>query len=417
MGKLVGAQQDPACPPRILIVTPGQPMFDAYTQRLAKDPGDVDATVRRAFVRLKMLAENEGFAKLLKMYGFEFFNDNMRFMGNVTDNPDVMETTEAIRTVCDECGPLSDAFPVAGIGALKVLDGVFADLDRVTSAWTGELEISPEDYPVDERVLFDYADIQALKACVLEASSVLNILKGYNMKLDKSMLRETFGALNRGPYPAGETGRNGTRRVLALNPEFMDRVLDPHALALAQAQMQRAAIAAREFDLWRKKRTNTDVHFLEVDVAVHRGIEAVGECFGVAQDHVRHHTAEESEKLAKGAPSVLSGQDLQHTRRTPLLPVLDRMPGQQKNVALRLLGGIRGMDLVSAARPAPIAHLQVKELQIHPLKAARGLPKAVFRIPVTHEDDEERTAPAGSDLALDVLEVRAVETSVTGRRI
>ena len=246
------------------IVTPGQPMFDAYTQRLAKDPGDVDATVRRAFVRLKMLSENEGFAKLLKMYGFEFFNGDMRFRGNLTDDPDVMETPEAIRTVCDECGPLSDAFPIAGIGALKVLDGVFADLDRVSSEWTGELEISPEDYPVDEKVLFDYADIQALKASVLEASSVLNILKGYNMKLDKSMLRETFGALNRGPYPAGETGRNGTRRVLALNPEFMDKVIDPHALALAQAQMQRAAIAAKEFYDWQDKRTNKDVHFLEI---------------------------------------------------------------------------------------------------------------------------------------------------------
>ena len=233
------------------IETPGQVMFDTYTERLAENAGDVEAAVHRAFARLKMLAENPGFAKLLKMYGYEFSNDDMHFLGTLTDRMDIMDTPETIRTVCDQCGPLSDVFPVEGIGALKVLEGVVTDLDRVPRGWTGDLVISPNEYPVDDEVLFDYADIQALKAGALEVSSVLNIMKGYNMKLDKASMRKTFGSLDRLQH-SDEIGYNGPRRVLESNPEFMDRVLDPDALAHGQIQMQRALIALKEFNDWQK---------------------------------------------------------------------------------------------------------------------------------------------------------------------
>ena len=237
------------------IDTPGQAMIDAYTERLAANPGDVEATVYRAFARLKTLGENEGFVKLCEMYGFTFCNEDMHFSGNLTDRTDIMDTTETIRTVCDEGEPLSETFPIAGIGALKVLEGVVADLDRVPKNWADELVISPEEYPVDDTVLFDYGDVQALKSAALEVSSVLNIMKGYNMMLDKSMLRETFGALER-RRSSDEIGYNGPKRFFDTNKDFMPNpwgagsVRDARALALAQDQMHRALVAAREFDDW-----------------------------------------------------------------------------------------------------------------------------------------------------------------------
>ena len=145
---------------------------------LAANPGDVEATVRRAFARVKTLGENEGFVKLCEMYGYTFINEDMHFRGMLTDRTDIMDTTETIRTICDEGEPLSETFPIAGIGVLKALEGVVADLDRVPKGWDGELVISPDEYPVDDTILFDYGDVQALKSVALEVSSILNIMKG-----------------------------------------------------------------------------------------------------------------------------------------------------------------------------------------------------------------------------------------------
>ena len=80
---------------------------------------------------MKTLGENEVFVKLCEMYGYAFCNETLHFSGNLTDRTDIMDTTETIRTVCDEGEPLSETFPIAGIGALKALEGVVADLDRV----------------------------------------------------------------------------------------------------------------------------------------------------------------------------------------------------------------------------------------------------------------------------------------------
>ena len=235
--------------------TPGQAMIDAYTEHLAANPGDAEATVCRAFARLKTLGENEGFVKLCEMYGYTFINEDMHFRGMLTDSTDIMDTTETIRTVCDEGEPLSEKFPIEGIGTLKVLEGVVADLDRVPKGWDGELVISPEEYPVDDTILFDYGDVQALKSVALEVSSILNIMKGYNMMLDKSMLRETFGALERS-RSSDEIGYNGPKRFFDTNKDFMPNpwgagsVRDARALALAQDQMHRALVAMKEFDDW-----------------------------------------------------------------------------------------------------------------------------------------------------------------------
>ena len=280
------------------IDTPGQAMIDAYTEHLAANPNDIEATVCRAFARLKALAENEGFVKLCEMYGYTFDNDDMHFRGKLTDSTDIMDSTETIRTVCDEGKPLSETFPIAGIGALKALEGVVADLDRVPKGWDGELSISPEEYPVDDGVLFDYGDVQALKSMALELSSVLNIMKGYNMMLDKSMLRETFGALERS-HSSAEIGYNGPKRFFDTNKDFMPNpwgagsVRDARALALAQDQMHRAFVAMREFDDWQlthreqrlwirdrhwddqDKYGRTTYHFVELDMSRWQGILGV----------------------------------------------------------------------------------------------------------------------------------------------
>ena len=275
--------------------TPGQAMIDACTEHLAANPGDVAATVQRAFARLKTLGENEGFVNLCAMYGFTFCNEDLHFRGKLTDSTDIMDTTETIRTVCDEGEPLSETFPIAGIGALKALEGVVADLDRVPKGWDGELVISPEEYPVDDTILFDYGDVQALKSAALEVSCVLNIMKGYNMMLDKSMLRETFGALERS-RSSDEIGYNGPKRFFDTNKDFMPNpwgagsVRDARALALAQDQMHRALVAAREFDDWQlnnrdqrlwirdrhwedqEKYGCTTYHFVELDMSRWQGI-------------------------------------------------------------------------------------------------------------------------------------------------
>ena len=151
--------------------------------RIAKDASDYEAYVRRAITRIKKLGEDEVFAQLLARYGYEFSGELMAFVGelDVTDAP---LSNDAVDTVAAE--------------ALPALADILTDLETIPEGWTGCVALSPEQYPVDESVYVDFADIVLAKAAVHGAKAAILAAQGYDLTFDnQKMYEEIVAASNK----------------------------------------------------------------------------------------------------------------------------------------------------------------------------------------------------------------------------
>ena len=153
----------------------GDDMIAKCDARIKADANDYEAHIRRAISRLKKLGEDQVFAQLLVRYGYAFSGELMAFVGelDVTDAP---LSNDAVDTVAAE--------------ALPALADILADLETVPEGWTGCVALSPEQYPVDEPVYVDYADVTLAKAAVHGAKAAVLAAKGYGLTIDNQKMYE-----------------------------------------------------------------------------------------------------------------------------------------------------------------------------------------------------------------------------------
>ena len=148
-----------------------------------------------------------------------------------------------------------------------------------------------------------------------------------------------------------------------------------------------------------------------VYIAMNRRIEGVGQHLRVAQHHIGHHLAQAREKRAQRRPAATAGKDFKGSVRGPCLPFIDAPARQQKQIAPRFVGGIRGMYAVSATGPGAISGLHREKTQIHQFAAARRFAPAIARTAIPHHDQQERSRPAHLDFPGRLGQLCAVEAS------
>lgn len=73
---------------------------------------------------------------------------------------------------------------------LPVCDRALAELAAVPDAWTGQVEVSRERFPIDESVWIDRADAAAMRASFMGLRATLGLLKANSLNFDPSRLHD-----------------------------------------------------------------------------------------------------------------------------------------------------------------------------------------------------------------------------------
>ena len=159
------------------------PMIAWCDQRIAENEEDYDAHVRRAITRLKALSEDPILRTLLGRYGLVFSEELVALTGtlNVDDAP---LSNEAVDIVAGK--------------AMPTLEMILADLDVIPEGWDGTVALPASQYPVDEDIYIDFADVVMAKACVHGAEAAILAAQGYDLTLDnQKMCEEVIAGTNR----------------------------------------------------------------------------------------------------------------------------------------------------------------------------------------------------------------------------
>ena len=218
-------------------ILPGKadPMIAWCDQRIAENPEDYDAHVRRAIARLKALAEDPVFRTLLGRYGYAFSDELMSITGtfNVDNAP---LSNEAVDIVAGE--------------TLPALEMILADLDVIPEGWDGTVALSASQYPVDEDIYIDYADVVMTKACVHGAEVAILIARGYDLTLDNQKLNDEATTIE---------------SALAAHPQCASTIRDQASLDDAKLETRLALNLYEKFDIAIRSRTSGKMHFFEYD--------------------------------------------------------------------------------------------------------------------------------------------------------
>ena len=184
------------------------PMLNWCNQRIAANPNDYDARVRRAITRLKALSENPVFRKVLAQYGLSFCDDLMTLVGTLNaDN--AQSSNETVDMVAAE------TMPILG----EILD----DLDVIPEGWDGTVALPASQYPVDEDIYIDYADVVMAKSCVHGAKAAILAAQGYDLILDnQKMCAELIAASNKKSIVVSEFTGNWSNCQLSRMKGFGD---------------------------------------------------------------------------------------------------------------------------------------------------------------------------------------------------
>ena len=121
-----------------------------YASRIAKNGKDYEARVFHALSLLAELAENADFKKFAKTFGYTLDYTHFQLVGT----PKFNSKTAAVNTMVDK------AIAVA-VPAMK---SALVDLQAIPNDWTGEVMLDAKDWPLDETVALDIADVRFARA-------------------------------------------------------------------------------------------------------------------------------------------------------------------------------------------------------------------------------------------------------------
>ena len=147
-----------------------------YEKRFAADKKDCEARILHAVCILGNLAESEDFKTYAGTFGYTLDYMRCAFTGTLkldadTAQPNVM----ADRAIAV---------------ALPVLRQAVEDLEAIPADWAGTVKLSAENWPVDEDVYLDLADVLFAKASLQGGIGLLQLLGGYDLTVDWAKARE-----------------------------------------------------------------------------------------------------------------------------------------------------------------------------------------------------------------------------------
>lgn len=141
-----------------------------YAKRIAADTADYEARIFHAATILANLAENKDFQSYAKTFGYTLDYAHCAFTGTLK----LDSKTAQVNTMVDK------AIKVA----LPVMQQAIEDLEGIPDDWTGTVKLSAENWPVDEDVDLDFADVLFAKASLQGGIGVLQLLGGYDLTVD-----------------------------------------------------------------------------------------------------------------------------------------------------------------------------------------------------------------------------------------
>lgn len=142
----------------------------AYNARILADRTDYEARILHAVSILGALAENAEFQKYAKTFGFTV--DYARFM--LTGTRKFNTKTTAVNTLADRGLALST----------PVIKRALDDLGGIPLDWSGSVELSASEWPLDESVHIDVADVMYARASLKATLALLNYLAAYDLTVD-----------------------------------------------------------------------------------------------------------------------------------------------------------------------------------------------------------------------------------------
>ena len=141
-----------------------------YEARIAVDKTDYEARIFHAVSILANLAENKDFQAYAKTFGYTLDYAHCTFTGTLK----LDSKTAQVNTIVDK------AIKVA----LPVMQKAIEDLAGIPDDWAGTVKLSAENWPVDEDVYLDRADVLFAKASLQGGIGVLQLLGGYDLTVD-----------------------------------------------------------------------------------------------------------------------------------------------------------------------------------------------------------------------------------------
>ena len=143
-----------------------------YAERIADDPHDWEARVLHAASILAQLAEHKSVETYAKKFGF-----TLDYLGMKAEHKDVSPSSwPAVNAIVDD-------FMKEGVPVLKA---ALSDLEGIPSDWKGSVVLSAEEYPVDEDVSLDVADVLYARAGIEAAIGLAYFAHGYDLTADYS---------------------------------------------------------------------------------------------------------------------------------------------------------------------------------------------------------------------------------------
>lgn len=151
---------------------------DGYKRRMDADGSDYEARVLHAATILANLGENKNVAAYAKKFGITLDYLGMKANGDFSSPSSWPAVNDMV-----------DAFVKEGVPVLKT---ALQDLEGIPRDWDGSILLSTDEFPVDEDVYLDAADILYARAAIEAAIGTAYFAHGYDLTLDWKKANDTM---------------------------------------------------------------------------------------------------------------------------------------------------------------------------------------------------------------------------------
>ena len=138
-----------------------------YAKLLSRDN---EAKILHAACLLAQLGENASFQAYVKKFGISINYLGMDFTGS-----------QSAPSTWSKMNDLVDSFVKE---AVPVLSQALSDLEGIPSTWSGNVYLSKDEYPVDEDVYIDIADVLYARSALESVIGGAYFLQGYDLTVD-----------------------------------------------------------------------------------------------------------------------------------------------------------------------------------------------------------------------------------------
>ena len=142
---------------------------DNFMTAVELDGENLEARLYRAMTTVLTLAENQELRDLLGAFGYAFDESLLTFTGRFAEVASPLPNEGVDRVAAQ---------------TLPAIQSALADLAVIPTNWTGTVAVSPVDFPVDEEVFVDCADVLAARAMLNAAKTAVEILQSYDLTAD-----------------------------------------------------------------------------------------------------------------------------------------------------------------------------------------------------------------------------------------